>query len=302
GRVRDHWHTLTRTGLAPELCRHAPEPFVEVHPADAEGLGVLEGALTRVRTRQGEAVAIARLTDRQRLGSIFMPMHWTEAFAPSGRANPLVGGAVDPQSGQPEFKHTPARIRPYRETWRGFFLARNGWTAPAGLDLVWRRIPQDGCQLHEFAGRGDIEEREALRRALVRGASGEALRFDDASAGGLREAYFDGERLERVLFTATAGPLPARDWLAALFTADALSLQDRTALLLGRAPGQAVETGPLVCACRAVRADRITAAIAQGAATVDAVGEVTGAGSACGSCRPEIARLIRQAPEVRHAA
>ncbi len=304
GRVRDHWHTLTRTGLAPDLCRHTPEPYVEMHPADAERLGVIDGALARVQTGQGEAVALARVTDRQRPGSIFMPMHWTQAFAPSGRANPLVAPAVDPQSGQPEFKHTPARVRPYRETWRGFFIAREGWAAPAGLDLVWRRIPQHGCQLHEFAGRGDETEREALRRALVKGASGEPLRYEDAAAGSLREAYLAGEALERVLFTATSGALPPRDWLAELFAKEALSALDRTALLIGRAPGRVVESAPLVCACRGVRADKIGAAIAAGAGSVDAVSEATGAGSSCGSCRPEIARIIAQtqSKEVRHAA
>jgi assimilatory nitrate reductase catalytic subunit len=302
GRVRDHWHTLTRTGLAPELCRHAPEPFVEVHPDDAAPLGVVEGMLTRVTTRQGEAVALARLTERQRPGSVFMPMHWSAAYAPQGRANPLVGAHVDPRSGQPEFKHTPARVRPYRETWRGFFIAREAWSLPKGLDLVWRRIPQAGCQLHEFAGRGDGAEREALRRALVRGAGEDVLRFEDPAAGGLREAFFEDGRLDRVLFTAGAGALPPRDWLVELFAAEALGAVERTALLVGRAPGRAVETGPLVCACRGVRAQRIETAIGQGAVSVDAVVEATGAGSACGSCRPEIARLIAAAKEVRHAA
>jgi assimilatory nitrate reductase catalytic subunit len=304
GRVRDHWHTLTRTGLAPDLCRHTPEPYVEMHPADAEHLGVADGALARVQTAQGEAVALAKVTDRQRPGAIFMPMHWTQAFAPSGRANPLVAATVDPQSGQPEFKHTPARVRSYRETWRGFFIARESWSVPPGLDLVWRRIPQHGCQLHEFAGRGDETERETLRRALSKGASGEPLRFEDISAGSLREAYLAGEALERVLFTATSSALPPRDWLAELFAREALTALDRAALLIGRAPGRVVESAPLVCACRGVRADKIGAAIEAGARTIDAVSDITGAGSSCGSCRPEIARIIAQtqSKEVRHAA
>jgi assimilatory nitrate reductase catalytic subunit len=304
GRVRDHWHTLTRTGLAPELCRHAPEPFVEIHPADAAAHGVAEGALTRVQTRGGEAVALARLTDRQRRGALFMPMHWTAAFAPSGRANPLVEAAADPTSGQPEFKHTPARVRPYRETWRGFFLARDAWRAPSGLDLIWRRIPQTHCQLHEFAGRGDQAERDALRVALARSAPGAALRFEDAAAGGLREAFVDKERLDRVLFTAQAGPLPAREWLADLFGAASLTATDRAALLIGRAPGRPVDDSPMVCVCRSVRAARIEAAAAAGADDVEGVGEATGAGGACGSCRPEIARILTQLrrSEVRDAA
>uniref|UniRef100_UPI0028122BA0 molybdopterin oxidoreductase family protein n=1 Tax=Phenylobacterium sp. TaxID=1871053 RepID=UPI0028122BA0 len=263
GRVRDHWHTLTRTGLAPELCRHTPEPYVEIHPADAAALGVTEGALTRVATRQGEAVVLARLSDRQRPGSIFMPMHWPAAYAPQGRTNPLVAPRVDPRSGQPEFKHTPARVRPYRETWRGFFIAPEAWRAPKGLDVVWRRTPQPGCQLHEFAGRGDAVDREALRRALTKGAAADVLRFEDPAAGALREAFLDGRgRLDRVLFTTAAGELPPRDWLIELFAAETLSPLDRAALLVGRAPGRQVESGPIVCACRGVRAARIQAAVA----------------------------------------
>jgi assimilatory nitrate reductase catalytic subunit len=302
GRVRDHWHTLTRTGLAPELCRHAPEPYVEIHPTDAASLAIGEGALTRVQTAQGEAVALARVSERQRPGAIFMPMHWTEAFAPSGRANPLVAASRDPRSGQPEFKHTPARVRPYRETWRGFFLARESWTAPRGLDLVWRRIPQAACQLHEFAGRGDRTERDAARKALIRGAPADVLRFEDPATGGAREAFLDGDRLDRVLFFTAGGGLPPRDWLAELFAAERLSAGDRAALLMGRAPGRPVETGPVVCACRNVRADRIAAAIGGGAATVEAVGEATTAGTVCGSCRPEIARFLALANAERPAA
>ena len=304
GRVRDHWHTLTRTGLAPELCRHEPEPRVDIHPLDAEAAGVSDGALTRVLTAGGEAVVLARVTDRQRRGDLFMPMHWTAAYAPSGRVNRLVASAVDSRSGQPEFKHTPARVRPYRETWRGFFLARDGWTAPKGLDLVWRRIPQEACQLHEFAGRGDAREREALRKALTKGGAADVLRFEDETVGSLREAFLDGERLDRVLFTTTAGRLPPRDWLAELFAAETLTTTDRAALLIGRAPGRPMSTAPIVCACRAVRADRIGEAIAAGAMDVVAVAEATSAGSACGSCRPQISRMITDAckPETLHAA
>lgn len=304
GRIRDQWHTLTRTGLAPDLWRHTPEPFVEVHPADAAVVGVVDGGLTRVQTARGEAVVLARVTDRQRPGGVFMPMHWTEGYAPSGRANPLVAASTDPRSGQPEFKHTPARVRPYRETWRGFYLSREAWTPPVKLDLVWRRIPQTGCHLHEFAGRGDAEEREALRKLLLQGASADVLRYEDPGAGSLREAFLSGDRLDRILFTTANGVLPPRAWLAELFAAEALTAQDRAALLIGRAPGRPTDTSPIVCACRNVRAAAIGRAIGAGAVDLDSVADATGAGANCGSCRPEIARLLAAAPrpEIADAA
>ena len=304
GRIRDQWHTMTRTGLAADLCRHAPEPFVEIHPDDAIPLGVTEGALTRIETASGVAVAAARLTDRQRPGSVFLPMHWTDAFAPSGRSNHLIAPNVDPVSGQPEFKHTPARVRPYRETWRGFFLARSAVATPSKLELVWRRIPQDHGQLHEFAGRGDASERDALRTALLRGVQGEAIGFEDPATGARRQAYVLGGRLECVLFITAGGRLPPRDWLAGLLGEPSLSVEARAALLHGVAPGAPISTGREVCACLRVGERTIQAAIIAGAGDVEAVGVATRAGTNCGSCRPEIARLIKAAqpqPEAQHA-
>lgn len=292
GRIRDQWHTMTRTGLAPDLCRHAPEPYVEIHPDDAEALGLKDGALARVITSRAEAVAVARVSDRQRRGSLFMPMHWTDAFAPSGRANALVAPNTDPTSGQPEFKHTPARVRAYRETWKGFFLCRDAVTAP-GLDLVWRRIPQDACQQHEFAGRGEQGQRDALRKALTKKLDGEVVAYEDAATGARREAWIDGGKLVAVFYMTTTGRLPPRDWLVDLFAEQTLSAQARSALLFGRPPGAPVDKGPMVCACLKVGAKAVNTAIAAGADTPDAIGAATGAGTNCGSCRPEIARMIK---------
>jgi assimilatory nitrate reductase catalytic subunit len=292
GRVRDHWHTMTRTGLAADLCRHAAEPFVEVHPDDAQPLGVVDGALARVRTPYGEAVAVAKVTDRQRRGSLFVPMHWTDAFAPSGRANPLIGPHVDPVSGQPEFKHAPARLSAYRETWRGFLITRAPVQRPAALDLVWRRTPQDACQLHEFAGRGDHRERDAFLCAFPPPPGVEALSLEDPATGAVRRALLRQGRLEQVLFLSVSGRLPPRDWLAGLFALEEVPPTDRITLLAGRSAAPAADTGPMVCTCLKVGARRIEAAVAAGTDSVDAIGAVTGAGTNCGSCRPEIARLL----------
>jgi assimilatory nitrate reductase catalytic subunit len=288
GRIRDHWHTMTRTALAPQLCRHAPEPVVEIHPQDAEKMGIVDGALACIETARGQVTMLAMVTDRQRPGSLFAPMHWTDSFAASGRTNAATAGAVDPYSGQPELKHTPARIYGYRETWRGFALTAKPISAP-DLPIVWRRIPQDAAQLYEFAGRGDAREREAVRRHLAKDASGEHLNLEDRAAGTVREAYVDGDRLDRVLFIGAQ--LPRRDWLASLF-AGALESDARKWLLHGRAPGAAADAGPVVCACAKVGRKTIERAIEAGAGSVQALGERTNAGTTCGSCQPELRRML----------
>jgi assimilatory nitrate reductase catalytic subunit len=302
GRIRDQWHTMTRTALAPSLNRHIPEPFVEIHPQDAAQSGIVDGRLTVVETAKGEAVTLARVTDRQRRGSIFMPMHWTDAFAPSGRANATVSGPVDPASGQPEFKHTPARIYGYRETWAGFFISRDAAQRPKGADVIWRRIPHEAAQLHEFAGRGDEPEREIISRALIRDAQGECVRYDDAAARSSRQAWIHEGRLDRVLFIGQR--LPPRDWLVAAFSETTLSDDTRRFLLHGRAPSAKLDTSPIVCACAGVTSSAIKTCIASGSRSLEAVGEATRAGVTCGSCRTEIARFISEtpAPEILDAA
>lgn len=300
GRGRDQWHTMTRTGLSADLCRHAPEPYVDIHPDDARSVGLSEGDLTRIQTAQGEAVALARLTERQRRGDLFMLMHFSDAFAPSGRVNALVGSQVDALSGQPEFKHTPARVKPYREAWRGFLITRTATNPPPGLDLVWRRIPQEDCHLHEFAGRGDQPERELLQRRLSKPLRGQVLAYEDPAFGSRREAWVSDNRLEAVLFVTAHGRLPPRGWLADLFTQGHLSSVARANLLFGGPSGAQPNLGRLVCACNRVHMARITTAIAGGADTAEAIGAATGAGTNCGSCRRElIAALATQVAEAR---
>ncbi|MFI4981146.1 MAG: molybdopterin oxidoreductase family protein, partial [Nevskiales bacterium] len=107
GRIRDQWHTMTRTGRAPRLSAHRPEPFVEVHPQDLLTYGLRDGELARISTRWGAAVARVNSSREQRRGNLFLPIHWSDANAADARAGALVNPVVDPVSGEPEFKHTP---------------------------------------------------------------------------------------------------------------------------------------------------------------------------------------------------
>ncbi|MDF7065272.1 nitrate reductase, partial [Escherichia coli] len=85
GRVRDQWHTMTRTGRAPKLADHVPEPFVDLHPHDALLAGVREGNLARVSSRWGSVVARVRMTGGIARGSVFVPIHWNGQFASDAR-------------------------------------------------------------------------------------------------------------------------------------------------------------------------------------------------------------------------
>ena len=135
GRVRDQWHTMTRTGTSPRLCAHSPQPFIEIHPADAEAAGLVDGGFATVTTQYGSAILKVSCHAGQRRGSIFAPIHWSDATAAHARVGDLAAAARDPVSGQPELKATPARVAPVKFAYRGFALTRRSIVA-AGGDVV----------------------------------------------------------------------------------------------------------------------------------------------------------------------
>ena len=298
GRVRDHWHTMTRTGRSARLSAHTFEPYVEIHPEDARRCGVLADGLARIESAQGAMVARVRLSDEQRRGCVFAPMHWSDAFAARGRVNALVAAHVDPISGQPESKHTPVRVEPFVTAWRGFALSRER-IAAAGADYWVAGRGRDHWRL-EFAGTEAPTDWEAWARALV-GADGEWSAYSDRSAGVYRFARVVEDRLTACVFVARETPLPAREWLGGLFAAPRLSATDRLSLLAG-GPRDA-DVGPIVCSCFGVGRRQIEAAIAAGAASVESIGARLKAGGNCGSCKSELARLVEAHParEPRHA-
>ncbi len=124
GRIRDQWHTMTRTGASPRLGQHLPEPFVEVHPDDAARYGVADGDFARVTTDYGQCTLRVVVSERQQRGMLFAPIHWSEVTATAARVGSLVAPHTDPFSGQPENKATPASIAPYEYVFRGFALSR----------------------------------------------------------------------------------------------------------------------------------------------------------------------------------
>ncbi|MBL0769341.1 molybdopterin-dependent oxidoreductase [Sphingopyxis sp. DHUNG17] len=290
GRYRDQWHTMTRTGLAPKLARHREEPLVEVHPADAERLGLADGGLARVSTPQGDSIFRVALHDGQRRGELFVPIHWTDRTSSGGRTGLLPRPLVDPISGQPGFKRTPAAIEPVAVRWRGFILSRDE-LAERPPCLWATRVAVPSGVMWEVAGNGDPKRLETLLPA------GQRIEAVDAGRGTRRVAVIANDRLAAALFLTESGELPPRDWLIAQLS----SPQVAPTLLAGRAPGVQADRGPIICSCFDVGLKTIVAAIRdQGLADVAAIGNAIGAGTNCGSCRPALARILTE--ETSHAA
>ncbi len=305
GRVRDQWHTMSRTARASKLNAHQSEPLLQVHPQDLARHGVRQGEFAVISSPYGDVLLRVQSDDSIRPGNVFAPIHWNDQFSAHARIDAVVSSARDPLSGQPEFKHTPVRVTPVAMRWYGFLLVREPLpTKP--LCRYWTRIPSASCTRYELA-----DDRELDVASLLRGLFGttlpnaglpnrEWLQWGDSARGAWRAAWVEQGVLQACLLVAPqAASLPDRHWLQSLFNQTELSVADRKALLSGLPPHGTVATGAIVCACFAVGEQTLRQHIRAGYRTPAALTRICQAGGNCGSCLPALQRLIESEPQAR---
>jgi assimilatory nitrate reductase catalytic subunit len=289
GRVRDQWHTMTRTGLSPRLGQHLPEPYVEIHPDDAARFGVTDDGFARVTTDYGQCLLKVVVSARQQRGMLFAPIHWNNDTASHARVGALVTPFTDPFSGQPEAKATPASITPYEYVFRGFVLSRMQLKLPD--NLWWVRAAITGGYGYLFADNADLARWPAWFKTI---AGDDVAEYRDFGGGVFRAASFAEGSIDACLFLGPARD--AGDWevVKGLFAADRLSDEARRMLLSGRASEGLANSGPIVCACFGVGRNAICDAILAGAKSAAEIGARLKAGTNCGSCIPEMKRLFAE--------
>jgi assimilatory nitrate reductase catalytic subunit len=290
GRIRDQWHTMTRTGLSPRLGQHLPEPFVEVHPDDATRFGVTVGGFARVVTDYGQCILKVVVNERQQRGMLFAPIHWSEKNASSARVGALVAPLTDPFSGQPENKATPASIVPYEYVFRGFALARTELEMPD--HVWWARVAVPGGYGYLLADNADLARWHSWLRSV---AGSDLAEYRDFGGGVYRASSFVEGRIETCLFIGPGRDAGDWDVVKSLFAANTLSEDQRRMLLSGKSVDGSASAGPIVCACFGVGRTTILAAVGAGARSAAEIGVQLNAGTNCGSCIPELKRLIAQA-------
>ena len=293
GRIRDQWHTMTRTGMSPRLGQHLPEPFVEVHPDDALRFGLAPGGFACVTTDYGQCILRVVVSDRQQRGMLFAPIHWSEENATAARVGALVAPFTDPFSGQPESKSTPASIAPYEYVFRGFALSRRALKLPE--HAWWARVAVTGGHGYLFADNADLLNWQSWLRTMI---GEDPAEYRDFGGGVYRAASFSGNRIDTCLFIGPARDAGDWDAVKGLFAAAALSDDQRRMLLSGRSADGVASAGPIVCACFGVGRGTICETIAAGARTPAEIGAQLKAGTNCGSCIPELKRLVAQAGSV----
>jgi assimilatory nitrate reductase catalytic subunit len=322
GRLRDQWHGMSRTGTLGRLFGHVPEPAVDMNAQDLARLRLHAGDLVHVTSRRGSLVLPVQASPQLLPSQVFIAMHWGEEFV-SGRSstgermagvNALTSPAFCPHSKQPELKHAAVKVLKAELPWRLFAIA---WL-PEGEALAAREQLRELMAAFAFAacvpfGRertgvlfraaayepGEDALLERIEQLLgLRG--GDVLRYADKRRGQRRSARLlthGGEaRLEGVLL---AGDTRAEAWIKTLLQ-DELPAQAYGRLLLlpgAKAPLAVAARGKQVCSCFNVGESAIEAALAGCDGTPQArlqlLQDSLKCGTHCGSCLPELKRLVR---------
>ncbi len=304
GRLRDQWHGMSRTGTAARLFGHAPEALLGMAAEDLRRRRLASGDLARVRSRRGELVVRVEQDPGLRPGQAFLPMHWGDRFLKGLGVNALTLAALDPLSRQPELKHAGIEVEKVELPWQLYALVEGD---------VQRRFEAlrplcEGFDHASFVLVG--RERAALQIRLAHRESaatqslqpildalglldGPVMAYDDP-----RRAVGKRVRIEQKRITALclSGEVLAADWLKSLWLEGRTDDGLRRWLLapLAKPPGDApMASARTLCNCLGVGQDAVCAGIARGLDLAGLKSEL-GCGTQCGSCVPELKRLLAQ--------
>ena len=304
GRIRDQWHTMTRTGRSARLLQHRPEPFVEIHPEDAQQLSLMEGDIALLHNPIGKMLARVRLSRSQRSGELFVPIHWNDQFASAGCCDSLIQSACDPVSGQPESKQGAVAISLLPTTWQGRLLIRQPPSALSPSTSInamlspdyqppsdyWVKVPLEHSTSYLLADRtkaGDWNDwcHQHLGQAPD-------IWMEDPEQVLFRGCHIQDGKLQWVLLIGPDNRLPDTAWLDQQFAGPVTP--DMRRQLLRASASDAQPVGAVICSCFQVTETAIRKAITQGCRSTQRLGRQLGCGTNCGSCIPELKVLLEE--------
>ncbi|MGO2452591.1 nitrate reductase [Pseudomonas taetrolens] len=308
GRLRDQWHGMSRTGTAAQLFGHVSEAVLTLHPDELRRHRLRSGDLIRLKSRRGAIILPVSSDDSVRPGQAFLPMHWGDRFLKGG-VNSLTLPAFDPLSKQPELKHSGVSLEPVSLPWHLFALIEGN----VQQNFETLRPLCEGFSYVSLSLTGRDRPALLIRAAHVSPPDAQLLRDIDQCLGlnhGPVLAYDDPQRsigkrvrLEdgRITAIRLAGETLARHWLHNLWLEGRVDEQLRRWLLapLSAPPGNGkTQTGGnnILCNCKNVSQGAVCAAIGQGM-DLQALKHTLGCGTQCGSCVPEIKRLLAANPQ-----
>ena len=314
GRMRDHWHGMSRTGTVPRLFNLEDEPLLTMHPCDMRHRNLETGDLARVtNTRGATTVRVVEGPGLQR-GRAWMPMHWGSQFMNSAGVNAVACDAIDPYSMQPELKHAAVQIGKVDLPYPLTIIRRCGSRSDALVMMQQARsklaaFPYVSISLYgrasplvvfRAAAEGPIDSAQIaeLDRLFALDADDGAIFYEDARRHIVKKAIASDGKL---LGVRLAGETLAQGWLKKAMAEDELDASlIRLALAPSAKPPVSMAPRNIVCKCADVSDVQIAKALAAGA-NLAGLQDKLKCGTFCGSCVPEIKRMVAE-HDIQHAA
>lgn len=302
GRLRDQWHGMSRTGTAARLFGHAPEAVLSLHPDELRQRGLQAGELIHLRSRRGGLILPVQADDALRPGQAYLPMHWGDRFLKGLGTNVLTQPAFDPLSKQPELKISSVDVERAELPWQFFALvegevqSRFEALRPLFERFAYASLTPTGREqrpallIKAAAEAAPDADLLAEIDSLLGVDQGPVLAYDDAKRRvGKRVRIEDG----RIVAVRLAGETAARDWLKGLWEQGSTDADLRRWLLapLATPPSGGMKASKVLCNCMNVSQDAVCAGIERGL-DLDGLKRELKCGTSCGSCVPEIKRLL----------
>ena len=302
GRLRDQWHGMSRTGRVSQLLEHVASVKVSMNPNDMARRGIRAGQLLKVSNALGAILLPVEASADLASGSLFIPMHWNRRFWSEAGVNTLIPAKVDPVSFQPELKHAAVRVDVVDLSWQcvaartGMVETRLDRLAPllqavafASVSVIGRESPSVLVQCADVEAPDDFLAK--LDAALDMQASEATQDYVDSAKHIEKRGRWDAGRLSGFRL---AGETRAAAWLGECLKTGGDWAWPR---LQAFAPRETPPSGTLVvtrqvCNCVGVTDLAIEQAIAQGA-DFEALQRTLKCGTQCGSCVPEIKRMLK---------
>ena len=303
GRLRDQWHGMSRTGRIARLYNHVEEPILSMSEQDMRRRQLLDGDIVRVTSRRGAMVLPVMASSEMRAGQTFMPMHWGAQFMSSHGANGLMPSAFDPVSKQPELKHAAVRVEKLNLPWQLVVMRVAGAEASDWLTRVqpllrkftYAAAGMFGRDLPSIILRARHEtapppELIARLDALLEFDHESSLTYADSRRGISKRVTIEHGQVTAVRLM---GETAARDWLKEVMAQGSAADAVRPWVLapLTAPPAGSRSRGRIVCNCFDVAQQDIQSEITRGA-NLASLQTTLKCGTECGSCMPELKRLV----------
>ena len=287
GRIRDQWHTMSRTGKSTALSSHITRPYIEINPLDASKLAIKQNDLISAIAQTGQVTAHAKVTDSVRKGECFMPIHWNKQFASSATVSGLYQSVVDPLSGQAECKHGAVNIvkAPFVQYMQLF--AKNEFVINSDF---WLKVNASNCFNYQLALNEPKSDLLYYCQTLT-GLQGQWSAMNTAKA--MHVQCIQNDKLAFVGVISNEQKEISLEWINHLFAEPLLTFTQLQSLLYAT-PDEEFTQGVQVCSCFKVREQPIINAIKNDANTVEQLGAELKCGTNCGSCKTQLSQLIKQ--------